>query len=395
MHRAACDWGLLLVKVFVVVGTRPEAIKMAPVILALREDASRFEVVVCSTGQHKELLSQALESFGITPAIDLGVMLEEQSLARLSAAILVGFSEVLVSSRPDVVLVHGDTATAMACSLACFYQNVDVAHVEAGLRTYDLRSPFPEEMNRQVVGKLARWHFCPTERNRRQLLNEGVSPEGIVVTGNTVIDALRLTLDRFHSSPGRYAAARAGLAAGIGIEDDGARIVLVTGHRRENIGFGISELCEGLAELASTFPDVLFVYPVHPNPAVRSVVSSRLCGRPNVKVIAPLGYEEFTLLMEMSFLVVTDSGGIQEEAPSLAKPVLVVRNETERPEAVDAGTVRVVGNRKEQIVASVTELLTSRAAYDAMSRACNPYGDGKAAGRIASFLGARIASGAG
>lgn len=376
-------------KILSVFGTRPEAIKMAPLVKALAEDGF-FDSRVCVTAQHREMLDQVLELFEITPEYDLNLMKAGQDLYDITSGVLLGLREVLKDFQPDIVLVHGDTATTFAATLAAFYARIPVGHVEAGLRTHDLYSPWPEEANRQLTGRLAKWHFAPTERNRKDLLAEQVNDEAIVVTGNTVIDALHWVIDKIANDAALQSSineqlTRAGLTADLANQ----KLVLITGHRRENFGQGFENICQALRELATRHPDVNFVYPVHLNPNVQKPVKTLLAGLNNVHLISPLGYEPFVHLMQQSYLVLTDSGGVQEEAPGLGKPVLVMRDTTERPEAVDAGTVKLVGTSVEQIVSEVSNLLSNSSAYAEMSRAHNPYGDGKACTRICDFLGSR------
>lgn len=373
-------------KVLLAFGTRPEAIKMAPLVKALQAD-DRFETVVAVTAQHREMLDQVLALFEITPDYDLNIMKSGQDLYDVTSSVLLGMRSVLAESSPDLVLVHGDTATTFAASLAAFYARIPVGHVEAGLRTHDLYSPWPEEANRQLTGRLAQWHFAPTERNRSDLLAEGVSDSSILVTGNTVIDALQWVNEKIAGSTELRASIGAALAAaGLSVDLSSSRYVLITGHRRENFGQGFENICAALRSLAVAHPDVHFVYPVHLNPNVQKPVRSLLGGLSNVHLIEPLGYEPFVWLMQGSYLVLTDSGGVQEEAPGLGKPVLVMRDTTERPEAVEAGTVRLVGTAVEAIVSSVSSLLTDSNEYASMSRAYNPYGDGQACARICDFL---------
>jgi UDP-N-acetylglucosamine 2-epimerase (non-hydrolysing) len=369
----------LLVKISVIFGTRPEAIKLAPVVLGLRGRAG-VTCSVCVSAQHRQMLDQVLEVFDIRPQADLNIMRADQSLSGLTARALEAIAGYLDQEQPDIVLVQGDTTTTFAAALAAFYLKIPVAHVEAGLRTGNLLSPWPEEANRLLTTRLAALHFAPTERNRQNLLAEGVSADRIHVTGNTVIDALFLTLPRAR-------------AAGPGIEGIGpsARVVLITGHRRENIGEGFASICRAIARLARQFPDVHFLYPVHLNPNVRSTVMTLLGGgrkadRGNVHLVDPLAYLPFVACMDRASLIMTDSGGVQEEAPSLGKPVLVMRDTTERPEAVSAGTVRLVGTDEDRIVSEASLLLTDEQLYRQMSRAHNPYGDGKAARRITDVL---------
>ncbi len=373
-------------RILLVFGTRPEAIKMAPVFHALNRAPEEFDTHLCVTAQHRQMLDQVLEIFGMTPDMDLDLMKHGQDLFDVSASVLVGMRDVLRLHRPDAMLVHGDTTTSFGAALAGFYQGTPVGHVEAGLRTFNLQAPFPEEFNRQVVSKVAKWHFAPTELNRRNLLAERVADASIIVTGNTVIDALHWVLDRFEREPARASAASNALRASLGFDPAVTRFVLITGHRRENFGEGFLQICGALRDLAERHADVRFVYPVHLNPNVQQPVMSLLSGMGNVHLVAPMGYEPFVYLLRHCHVVLTDSGGIQEEAPSLGKPVLVMRDETERPEAIDAGTVRLVGADRERIVAGVSELLQDGAAYQAMARAHNPYGDGRASDRIVAAL---------
>lgn len=368
-------------KVLTVFGTRPEAIKMAPLVLGLNADP-RFESQLCVTAQHREMLDQVTSLFGIRPDYDLDVMRAGQDLNGVTAAILQGLKPVLESAQPDVVLVHGDTATTMATTLAAFYAKVPVGHVEAGLRTGNLYSPWPEEGNRKITGALAAIHFAPTETARNALLREGVAESAITVTGNTVIDALFEVTRRIETEP----ELTMGFDARFGFLNPERRMVLVTGHRRESFGGGFERICTALARIAEHFPDVDIVYPMHLNPNVREPVSRLLGARPNIHLIEPLDYLPFVYLMNRAEIIITDSGGVQEEAPSLGKPVLVMRDTTERPEALEAGTVRLVGTDTDLIVDWATRLLTDRAAYEEMSFAHNPYGDGKAIGRILDAL---------
>ena len=380
-------------KVMLVFGTRPEAIKMAPLVKEFQARASEFETIVCVTGQHREMLEQVLSLFEITPDYDLAIMKEKQDLYDVTSLVLLGLRDVLEKVKPDVVLVHGDTATSTAAALAAFYQKIPVGHVEAGLRTHNIYSPWPEEMNRQLTGRMATYHFAPTELSRQNLLAEGVSDEHILVTGNTVIDALHQVVKRVKSDAAlQQQVAEDLLKAGYDVTrlDQGRRLVLITGHRRENFGEGFLHICRAIKTLSERFPEVDFVYPMHLNPNVRKpiheVFGEDLKGFSNLFFIEPLEYLQFVSLMERSTLVLTDSGGIQEEAPGLGKPVLVMRDTTERPEAVEAGTVKLVGTDYDRIVGGVETLLTDEAAYSQMSRANNPYGDGKACGRIADRL---------
>ncbi|HEJ8283394.1 TPA: UDP-N-acetylglucosamine 2-epimerase (non-hydrolyzing) [Klebsiella oxytoca] len=368
-------------KVLTVFGTRPEAIKMAPLVHALARDP-HFEAKVCVTAQHREMLDQVLKLFSIVPDYDLNIMQPGQGLTEITCRILEGLKPVLESFKPDVVLVHGDTTTTMAASLAAFYQRIPVGHVEAGLRTGDLSSPWPEEGNRTLTGHLATYHFAPTETSRQNLLRENIADNRITITGNTVIDALFWVRDRVLSDE----ALRNELTQRYPFLANGKKMILVTGHRRESFGRGFEQICHALAEIAANNPDVQIVYPVHLNPNVSEPVNRILGHVENVMLIEPQEYLPFVWLMNRAWLILTDSGGIQEEAPSLGKPVLVMREMTERPEAVSAGTVCLVGTDSQRIVNEVTRLLHDESAWQAMSRAHNPYGDGQACHRILSAL---------
>ena len=365
-------------------GTRPEAIKMAPLVRAIAV-ASDLKGTVCVTAQHRQMLDQVLELFEIHPDLDLDLMQPGQDLFDVTAGALIGLRQVLRARRPDLVLVQGDTTTCFVGALAAFYENVPVAHVEAGLRTGNLRAPFPEEGNRQMVSRLAALHLAPTASARDNLLREGIPPERIAVTGNTVIDALLLACQMADTYPPDFFAAKLGTRLSERLAAEG-RVILVTGHRRENFGQSFQDLCQAIRDLAHSHPDWAFVYPVHLNPNVREPVFSILSDLANVFLIEPLDYLPFVWLMRRADLILSDSGGIQEEAPSLGKPVLVMRETTERPEAVEAGTVRLVGTDRERIVAGVGEVLTRPDVYLAMSRAHNPYGDGKATARVLSAI---------
>ena len=369
-------------KVMLVFGTRPEAIKMCPLVLELKGRPDEFETVVTVTGQHREMLDQVLKLFSIVPEYDLNIMQPGQGLTEITCRILEGLKPVLESFKPDVVLVHGDTTTTMAASLAAFYQRIPVGHVEAGLRTGDLSSPWPEEGNRTLTGHLATYHFAPTETSRQNLLRENIADNRITVTGNTVIDALFWVRDRVLSD----GALHNELTQRYPFLANGKKMILVTGHRRESFGRGFEQICHALAEIAANNPDVQIVYPVHLNPNVSEPVKRILGHVENVILIEPQDYLPFVWLMNRAWLILTDSGGIQEEAPSLGKPVLVMREMTERPEAVSAGTVCLVGTDSQRIVNEVTRLLQDESAYQAMSRAHNPYGDGHACHRILSAL---------
>lgn len=373
-------------KILVVFGTRPEAIKMAPLIKAFQSEAN-IEVEVAVTAQHREMLDQVLMLFEVIPDYDLDIMRANQDLYGVTSSILLGMRDVFAASKPDVVLVHGDTATTFATSLAAFYAQVPIGHVEAGLRTHNLQSPWPEEANRQLTGRLANYHFAPTERNKRDLIAEGVDAKAIEVTGNTVIDALYWVGDKIASDSQLNLSINQQLQdAGLTMEPKNSQYVLVTGHRRENFGRGFENICGALKQLAEQYPQVHFIYAVHLNPNVQGPVQSLLTGIPNIHLIRPLGYEPFVYLLTHCHLVLTDSGGVQEEAPGLGKAVLVMRDTTERPEAVEAGTVKLVGTNQHQIVNHVSELLSNKDAYEQMSRAHNPYGDGRACKRIVSYF---------
>ena len=369
-----------LKKVLIVFGTRPEAIKMAPVVRALKKE---FNIDVCVTAQHREMLDQVLALFKIVPDYDLNIMKPGQDLFYVTSNVLLGMKDVLLKVNPDVVLVHGDTTTSMATSLASFYLQIPVGHVEAGLRTHDIYSPFPEEVNRQVTGRMTSYHFAPTELARQNLLAENVADEKIIVTGNTVIDALLSVVEK-----ARKVSFSDDLISQLPFikEDSLSRIILVTGHRRENFGDGFEEICQAIHDLANMHPDVQVIYPVHLNPNVRKPVNRILTGINNIHLIEPQDYLPFVKLMDMSYLILTDSGGIQEEAPSLGKPVLVMRDTTERSEAVDAGTVKLVGANRDRIVEAVSHLLTDENSYNVMAMAHNPYGDGCASEKILQKL---------
>ncbi len=369
-------------KILSIFGTRPEAIKMAPVVKELAQQLDLFDTRVCVTAQHRQMLDQVLELFAIRPEYDLDIMKPGQSLTDVTCNVLQGLAPVLQEFQPDVVLVHGDTTTTMAASLAAYYQKIPVGHVEAGLRTGNIYSPWPEEMNRRLAGAITRFHFAPTERSRQNLLREGVDGGDILVTGNTVIDALLGVVERIRLDEGLQGQMR----ERFGFLDPRKRLVLVTGHRRENFGEGFEQICSALKTLADTHADVEILYPVHLNPNVQEPVRRILGDVKSVHLIDPQDYLPFVYLMDRSTLIITDSGGVQEEAPSLGKPVLVMRDTTERPEAVTAGTVKLVGTDADKIVAEATRLLTDSAAYEVMARAHNPYGDGYAAKRIADFL---------
>ena len=372
-------------KILLVFGTRPEAIKMAPLVKALQKDTEHFETRVCVTAQHRQMLDQVLEVFGITPEYDLNIMAPNQDLYDITAKVLLGLREVLKDFRPDTVLVHGDTTTSMAASLAAFYMQIPVGHVEAGLRTYNMLSPWPEEMNRQVTDRICTYYFAPTEQSRATLLKENIDAKKIFITGNTVIDALLMAVDIISTTAGvKEKMAKELQEKGYTVGD--REYILVTGHRRENFGDGFLHICKAIKELAALHPEMDIVYPVHLNPNVQKPVYELLSGLSNVYLISPLDYLPFIYAMQHSTLLLTDSGGVQEEAPSLGKPVLVMRDTTERPEAVEAGTVKLVGTDAEAIVSNVTALLLDKEMYKRMSETHNPYGDGQACERIIAAL---------
>lgn len=374
-------------KIMLVFGTRPEAIKMAPLYLELKKYPSLFRPLICVTAQHREMLDQVLNLFCIDPDIDLNLMSPGQDLFDLSSNILTGMRDVLTQYKPDIALVHGDTTTALFSALACFYmQGIKVGHVEAGLRTYDFQAPFPEELNRQIISKLANWHFVPSLLARSVLINEGIPESNIIHSGNTVIDALFLTIKKIEKSAEKKDLVERYLSDFLPFNWQVDKYIVVTGHRRENFGDGFSQICNSIKILSSQHPDVHFVYPVHLNPNVHKPVMRALKDCKNVHLIPPLDYENFSYLLKFCYLILTDSGGIQEEAPSLGKPVLVMRDVTERPEAVAAGTVKLVGANADNIIANVNELLNNHDSYRAMTSASNPYGGGDASEKIVKFL---------
>ncbi len=380
-------------KIVLIFGTRPEAIKMAPVIKELEKHPAEFKTVVCVTAQHREMLDQVLDLFEIKPDYDLDIMKPGQDLFNVTCNVLQGLKKVLAAEQPDIVLVHGDTTTTMAASLAAFYCQIPVGHVEAGLRTHNKFSPFPEEINRQVTSRIADFHFAPTETARQNLLAESVNENTIFITGNTVIDALLMVVDKVRNKEirdkieadliARFPGLRNVLSSHSTIN---SRLILVTGHRRENFGDGFESICQALKQIADQHADVEVIYPVHLNPNVQEPVNRILTGVPSVHLIEPLDYLPFVYLLDRASLIITDSGGVQEEAPSLGKPVLVMRETTERPEAVAAGTVKLVGTSFEKIVGEATNLLTNPLEYKKMSRAHNPYGDGNACARIVEAI---------
>ena len=380
-------------KIMLVFGTRPEAIKMAPLVKEFEKYAEDFNTIVCVTGQHREMLDQVLQLFEITPDYDLNIMKQGQDLYDVTARVLTGMRDVLKEAQPDVVLVHGDTTTSTAAALAAFYQQIPVGHVEAGLRTHNIYSPWPEEMNRQITGRIATYNFAPTPLSKANLLREAVTEESVTVTGNTVIDSLYWVVNKINEDTALNVELQKTLAqAGYDVNrlSEDKKLVLITGHRRENFGDGFISMCTAIKDLTQKYPDVDFVYPMHLNPNVRKpiheVFGEELDNLGNMFFIEPLEYLSFVYLMEKSTIVLTDSGGIQEEAPGLGKPVLVMRDTTERPEALEAGTVKLVGTDYDKIVAEVSSLLNNQDYYDTMSKAVNPYGDGLACGRIVNTL---------
>lgn len=378
-------------KVMLVFGTRPEAIKMAPLVKAFESDTKNFKTQVCVTGQHRQMLDQVLKLFKITPDFDLNIMKQGQDLYDITSRVLLGMRDVLTQAVPDIVFVHGDTTTSTAAALAAFYKQIDVAHIEAGLRTNDIYNPWPEEMNRQITGRIAKYHFSPTPLARENLLRENVDPAKITVTGNTGIDALYFVANEIKQSQElRDSLEKVLLFAGYDIKRlaSGKKLILITGHRRENFGDGFIHMCKAIKHLNKKYPDADFVYPMHLNPNVRRPIKEIFGDekQENMFFIEPLDYLPFVYLMEKSHIVLTDSGGIQEEAPGLGKPVLVMRETTERPEAVTAGTVKLVGTNFDKIIAEVSRLMDDESEYEKMGKAVNPYGDGKACPRILEFL---------
>lgn len=369
-----------------VFGTRPEAIKMAPIIHELRSQYNNFEIKVCITAQHRQMLDQVLNLFEIQPDIDLNLMRQNQDLSELTASIIIELKKTFLIHKPDMILVHGDTTTTLATAMASFYLSIPVGHVEAGLRTYDLKSPFPEEFNRQVTSKIAKWHFAPTILSQKNLLSEGISKFSISVTGNTVIDSLNWILKRIETNKFRKNNLEKILNQNLSFDWKIKKYVLVTAHRRENFGNGFIQICKAIKKLALIHENIHFIFPVHLNPNVYNVVKKSLEELNNVHLIKPQDYEIFVYLLKNSFLVLTDSGGIQEEAPSLGKPVLVMRDITERPEAIEAGTVKLVGSDCNKIIEGVSNLIKNKSEFLIMSRAHNPYGDGLASKRIVDIL---------
>ena len=380
-------------KVMLVFGTRPEAIKMAPLVKEFQKYPEEFQTIVCVTGQHREMLDQVLRIFDIVPDYDLDIMKQGQDLYDVTARVLTGMREVLQESQPDLVLVHGDTTTSTAAALAAFYQQIPVGHIEAGLRTHNIYSPWPEEMNRQITGRISTYHFAPTDLSKKNLLAEDIAEEAITVTGNTVIDALYMVVDKIKTDDALSANLKTVLSnSGYDVNrlSDGRKMVLITGHRRENFGDGFISMCKAIKTLTEKYRDIDFVYPMHLNPNVRKpiheIFGESLSDLGNIFFIEPLEYLSFVYLMEKSTVILTDSGGIQEEAPGLGKPVLVMRDTTERPEALEAGTVKLVGTDYDKIVHEVSKLLDNQEYYDGMSKAVNPYGDGMACSRIVASM---------
>lgn len=373
-------------KIMVVFGTRPEAIKMAPLVHALKTEKKYFDVKVCVTSQHKHMLKQVLNVFEIKADFDLKIMKPNQDLFSLSSTILIKMKKIFNFFKPDIVLVHGDTTTTFVTSVAAFYCSIPVGHVEAGLRTYNINSPFPEEFNRQITSKITRWHFAPTLQNKKNLLLEGVKNSAIKITGNTVIDSLKWILKRINNDKNHLKNVKKKLDKILSFNFNKEKFILITAHRRENFGHGFLEICSAIQKLASVFPDVYFVYPVHLNPNVKKPVKKILDNINNIKLIEPLEYKLFIYLMKHSYLVLTDSGGIQEEAPSFRKPVLVMRNVSERIEAIKSKTVKLVGTDQNKIINGVSLLLKNKKYFKLMSRANNPYGDGLACKRIVASL---------
>lgn len=376
-------------KIVVTFGTRPEAIKMTPVIKELKKYPKKFDVKVCVTAQHRQMLDQVLEVFKIKPDFDLDIMINDQDIYDITVNILSKIKDVFLSECPDLILVHGDTTTTFAASLAAFYQQIEVGHVEAGLRTNNIYSPFPEEMNRLLTTRLSTYNFAPTQSNKENLINEGVEEDGIIVTGNTVIDSLIMILDNINNDPKLLQNIQNTIVtSGFQVMNrpPGKKLLLITGHRRENFGEGFQNICEAIREIASKYTNLDLVYPVHMNPNVKDPVKKILSGVDNIYLINPLPYEAFIYLMKSSHIILTDSGGIQEEAPSLSIPTVVMRDTTERWEAVDAGTVALVGTDKQKIIDTVSMLMDDSATYHKMANSINPYGDGRAAGRIVAFL---------
>ena len=387
-------------KVMLVFGTRPEAIKMAPLVKEFQKIPDKFHTIVCVTGQHREMLDQVLQLFEIKPDYDLSIMKTGQDLYEVTSSVLLGMRTILNETKPDIVLVHGDTSTSTAAALAAFYKQIKVGHVEAGLRTNNIYSPWPEEMNRQITSRIATYHFAPTQLSKENLLAEGVKANNIYITGNTVIDALHWAIERINNCPGIKEQIfktldNVGICNQLFIQwlNNNRKVVLITGHRRENFGDGFINICKAIKELAKKFPEIDFVYPMHLNPNVRNAIrkvfgpiDNRKEIAYNIHFIEPLNYLPFIFLMNLSYLVLTDSGGIQEEAPGLGKPVLVMRETTERPEALTAGTIRLVGAETCRIINEVSLLIENNAYYTSMSKASNPYGDGKACERIVKCL---------
>lgn len=373
-------------KILLTFGTRPEAIKLAPLIHDLKQNPDHFDVIVCSTAQHREMLDQVNHTFGIAPDFDLNIMKAGQDLYDVTSKVLLGMRDVISQTKPDILIVHGDTTTAMAAAMAAFYKNIFVAHVEAGLRTYNLHAPFPEEFNRQVVTKLSRWNFAPSEGSRNNLLAEGVNSDSVIVTGNTVIDSLFWILNRIKNDKNRAFQLQTQLNDLLKFDFQKSKFILITAHRRENFGEGIIQLSNALLNLSKKYPKIHFVYPVHRNPNIYEPVTQKLAGIKNIHLINPLDYEAFLYLLKHCSFILTDSGGLQEEAPSMGKPVLVIRDVTERPEAIEAGTARLVGTNAEKILLNCIDLLDNETSYIDMTTRVNPYGNGTASKKIVAVL---------
>lgn len=373
-------------KVMLVFGTRPEAIKMAPIVHLLKTESEKFDLKVCVTSQHRQMLDQVLEIFEIKPDIDLNLMKQNQSLSNLTSLILIEMKKIFLNYMPDIILVHGDTTTTYATSLAAFYESIPIGHIEAGLRTYNLQSPFPEEFNRQITSKIAKWHFAPTKLSQKNLLSENINASSIIVTGNTVIDALYWVLEKIDNDAGLKNNLEKFLNNKLCFDWKNLNFILVTAHRRENFGDGFDQICSAIKDLALKYSNTHFIYPVHLNPNVSQSVHQSLRGFNNIHLIDPVKYEVFVYLLKHSYLILTDSGGIQEEAPSFGKPVLVMRETTERPEALDAGTVELVGSNHNKIIKAVSRLLDNKNHYQKMASSHNPYGDGLASKRIVDVL---------
>lgn len=377
-------------KILFIFGTRPEAIKLAPLIRKFKHNSHALTTRVCTTGQHKEMLDQTLNVFDLKPDIELGLMKAGQNLSELTSEVILKVSNVLHAEVPDLAVVHGDTSTSLSAAMACFYSQVPVAHIEAGLRSFDMNAPFPEEFNRKVVGKLATWHFTPTNQARKNLLIEGLVPDNIFVVGNTVIDALLWASDRLDEESALNSSIKSSFTSLLPFDVEKSSYILITGHRRENFGTGIEQICNAIESLAARHSTIHFVYPVHLNPKINDPVRKILSGLPNVHLIPPQDYLAFVFLLKHSYIVLTDSGGIQEEAPSLGKPVLVMREVTERPEGVEAGTSVLVGTSQEKITSEVDKLINNSEYYEQVAKISNPYGNGESSRLIYNYLGEKL-----